>query len=127
MECISASFGEGRYKINGTAILCGHDVTITVTGGTLPHVGAVSMAVYEPVRDSATVSTITVFTHRDDMLAASCAKKVSKQLKGTVVVSVGIHIDRADAGELKQLCENFEECICCLIQKLDSMKGSENS
>lgn len=123
MEYISASSGEGRYQISGMAILCGQDLTITVTGGTLPHVGAVSLAVYEPVRDSATVSTITVFTHRDDQLAASCAKKVAKSLQCTVVASVGIHIDHADAKDLERLCKNFEECIDCLIQKLGGLKG----
>lgn len=118
MKAISAQAGEGRYTVNGTALLCGQDVTITFTGGTLPHVGAVSLAVYEPERDSATVSTICVYTHRDDQLASKCAKQAAAALKCTVAVSVGIHVDDAAPVDLKILTENFQKCYSQLVETI---------
>lgn len=118
MERISAAFGEGKYEISGVAVLCGQDVSMTFTGGTLPHIGAVSLGIYEPVRNSATVSTITVFTHRDDRLSSVCAKKAATELRCSVTVTAGIHIDNAGEWELGLLCENFNQCVDLLIEKI---------
>ncbi len=110
MKSVSAQAGEGWYTVRGTALLCGQDVTIAFTGGTLPHVGAVSLAVYEPGRNSATVSTLSVYTHRDDLLASRCAKQAASALRCTAVVSVGIHVDDALPRDLEILTENFQKC-----------------
>ena len=81
MSTIEAHLGSGRLRVWGTAVLCGKDVNIALMGGERPHIGAVSLAVYEPARDSATVSTITVYTHRDDVCASACAKLAATELK----------------------------------------------
>lgn len=118
MKHISASFGDGNYRINGTAVLCGEDVSFSFTGGTRPHIGAVSLAVYEPERDSATVSTVTVYAHRDDQLAGQCAKDASTTLRCTAAVSVGVHIDSASPREIEILAGNFKECYRKLMEKI---------
>ena len=123
MESISAAAGEGKYTVKGTAVLCGQDVNMVFTGGTLPHAGAVSMGIYEPVRQSATVSTITAFTHRDDRLSAIGAKKAATALECIAVVAVGIHIDDADARELNILCDYFDECCDRLIQEIKERRS----
>lgn len=118
MKTVSASYGKEKYQITGKAVFCGEDVSFSFTGGTDPHIGAVSLAVYEPARDSATVSTIAVYTHRDDQLASKCAKAASAALKCTVTVTVGIHIDHAAAQELELLSGNFDECRRLLMQEI---------
>lgn len=123
MKQFSHQCGEGRYLVTGIALCCGRDVTLTFTGGTLPHVGAVSLAVYEPERDSATVSTICVYTHRDDRLSAECAKKAAAALKCTAAVSVGIHVDNAASLELEILTKNFRECYSVIIDALKNHIG----
>lgn len=110
-----ASCGEGRLRVWGTAALCGKDIQITLLGGTAPHIGAVSLAVYEPERDSATVSTVTVYSHRDDTCTALCAKKFSSGLRCTACVSAGIHVDNASADDLQALLANAERCCDMLI------------
>lgn len=95
-----AAWGEGRFRVAASALCCGADWVVAVTGGTLPHVGAVSLAVYEPARDSATVSTMTVYTHRDDLLSQRGAKMLARALCAAVSMSVGIHLDEADPAEL---------------------------
>ena len=106
-----------RFAVCGTAVRCGKDVAVTICGGSA-HIGAVALAVYEPERDSATVSTITVYTHRDDIIAYTLAKKISKRLHCTVTVTVGLHLDNANAEEIDQLTENSLRCSDVLLQKL---------
>lgn len=106
------------YHITATATRCGSDWNVAVCGGSAHHVGAVALAVYEPVRNSATVSTLTVFTHRDDQVAAAMAKELSRVLKCTVCVSAGIHIDDADTAQLDILQANCAACFRELIAQL---------
>jgi hypothetical protein len=106
------------FCVRAEALRCGNDLCVAVTGGTLPHVGAVSLAVYEPERDSATVSTMTVYTHRDDVVSAYIAKELSRALKCTVTVSSGIHVDSAGSGDIAQLRENAVACCHALISAL---------
>ena len=113
-----ASCGEARYRVWGSAVPCGRDCSIVLLGGTRPHVGAVSLAVYESARRSATVSTVTVFSHRDDVCAAACAKRASAALHCTVSVSVGIHVDDAEPHELQLLLDNADRCCGDLIAQL---------
>ena len=106
-----AEYGEYPYRIHICAVQCGNDLSLCVTGGTLPHIGAAALAVYEPERNSATVSSMTVYTHRDDVLAVKCAKEASVRIHGTVTASVGIHVDQAAKEELILLQDN---CLSCL-------------
>ena len=106
-----AQAGKGKYIIRATATFLGSDISVSVGGGTLEHIGAVSLGVYEPVRDSATLSTISVHTHRDDAVASYFAKTISKELKCTVSATAGIHIDDATEDEIKLLRNN--SMICC--------------
>ena len=118
VQYIYADSGTGCYCIHGTAVLCGNDVQLIFTGGTRSHIGAVSLAVYEPERNSATVSTICAYGHRDDQLSAPCAKNTAVALKCTAAVSAGIHIDNASPEKIQRLCKNFEECHRLLLLKI---------
>lgn len=115
-----AEAGEGKYCVRACATILGEDISVSVGGGTLDHIGAVSLGVYEPVRDSATLSTISVHTHRDDAIASYFAKEISKNRKCTVSVAAGIHIDDATEEEIMLLKSN--SIICCnkLISTLRS-------
>ena len=119
MDSVTVSIAPGsRCQVWAQAIRCGADVSVTVCGGSTPHVGAVSLAVYEPQRDSATVSTLTVFTHRDDQVAAAMAKALSRALKATVCVSAGLHVDGAGAQDLALFRENCARCCRELVERL---------
>ncbi len=121
-DMISVGAGEGLYRVEATAIFVGDDVSVCVGGGSQPHIGAVSLGIYEPIRDSATVSTITVHTHRDDAVASHFAKAISRGMKCTVTVSAGLHVDDAAYEDIKCLWNNAVECCALLLRKL---KGSE--
>lgn len=118
MSELKASAGEGKYLVEAEALCCGEDICVRVCGGTLHHIGAAALAVYEPERDSATVSTMTVYTHRDDHVAAHFAKVISREMKCTVSASAGIHVDDASAEEIALLWDNSKLCCEKLIHKL---------
>lgn len=106
-----AESGAGRAHVCARAHFCGGDLSVSITGGEREHIGAVSLAVYEPERDSSTVSTVTVYTHRDDRVSAEAAKRLSRALRSTVCVSAGVHIDSPAPGELEALLAGCEACI----------------
>ena len=124
MEQINLSCGCGQYEIHATAVLCGGDLSVTLCGGTLMHVGAVSLAVYEPERDSATVSTVTVFTHRDDHLSSRVAKQLSSALKCTVTVTAGVHIDSAAPDDIKRFCEAADALALALCGEITLQRAA---
>ena len=113
---IQVSAGEGRYKINIDAVRCGRDLSVTITGGTAPHVGAVASGIgrlpdERPMQYSATVSTFTVPDHKDDAVAKMAAKELADALHANVTVTCGIHIDDAKKEELILLQENVVQAL----------------
>ncbi len=122
-EKIIAWAGELPFRVEASASYIGKDISICVFGGTSPHIGAVSLAVYEPMRDSATVSTVTVHSHRDDSVAAYFAKAVSREMKCTVTVSAGLHVDNAGEKEIKLLWSNAVVCCAEIIKHLNAAEG----
>ena len=118
MRSVHARCGDMPYYVEAQALVCGNDISVTVCGGTGYHVGAMALAVYEPERDSATVSVVTVHTHRDDKVAAHFAKEISREMKCTVSVSAGIHVDNAALQELEKLWNNSVECCSRLLAEL---------
>lgn len=120
-KCISATVGSMKYAVTAEASSLGSDIAVTVGGGTQPHIGAVSLAVYEPERDSATVSTVTVHTHRDDSVASYFAKAISREMKCSVTVTAGIHVDNASEEDILLLRRNAADCCCELICKIKAL------
>ncbi len=115
-DTVRVKCGEGLFAVEAKAEWLGGDIAVSVAGGTAPHIGAVSLAVYEPLRDSATVSTVTVHTHRDDAVAAYFAKTISREMKCTVSVSAGLHLDDASDEDIRRLFTNSKECCRALIE-----------
>lgn len=120
MDTIKVVIGENsKYEVCALVTICGKDINAAICGGTSHHVGAVSLACYEPVRDSATVSTICAFSHRDDQVSSFVSKELSKTFKCTACVSCGIHVDDADENELKELMTNVKALVSSLISKIN--------
>lgn len=108
--------GEGDFRIDARVALCGRDVTVTVGGGTRPHVGAVGVAISQPslkdpMRQSVTASVISVPGHKEDEIARSAALQLARALDATVVVSAGLHVDDATPEEIQTLVSNFHRLI----------------
>jgi hypothetical protein len=103
---------DGRYSICCELCRCGDDISLAVSGGDRPHIGAAALAVPRPslsdkTKLSATVSSICVTGHKDDELARSAATKLAAKHNCVVVVTVGLHIDNASIDDIGHLYENF--------------------
>ena len=116
---IQISSGEGKYVVQIVAIPCGKDLSVTVTGGTEAHIGAVAIGIGRlPDERPMQVSTFTVPDHKDDVVAKMVAKELADFLHANVTVSCGIHIDGAKPEELVLLQDNVKNALQKLKEQL---------
>ena len=125
MKRISLSQSKDSFTVEAEALLIGADVAISLWGGSLPHIGAVAMAIPRPsLRDSAVISaTSSVLTspgHKEDEIVKWFSERVSAAVNGTVVVSAGMHWDDmsfADIGTVRLICEEIAEELIDALKK----------
>ncbi|MDK2881090.1 MAG: gallate decarboxylase subunit [Clostridia bacterium] len=120
---LEVAVGEGRHRLVCTAVLAGEDVTVVVSGGDRPHVGAVAMAVprpslKDPNKTSATASVLAVTGHKDDELARAISLRLAAELSRLVVVVAGVHVDGADEDDIKKITANAGQAAQRLIEAL---------
>ena len=86
----------------------GEDLSLSLYGGSAPHVGCAVLAVPRPSLagegTSATVSTINCTGHKDDQLAGRLAHTVAAQLGVTVSCTAGVHVDDASPETIDRIC-----------------------
>jgi len=110
-ESLSVSTGSGRLDISARAFWVGPDLVVMITGGELPHVGAVAMAaprpsLADPARTSSTASVFTYPSHKEDRLAQAIAELLSARMETRVVVTAGCHWDGLEPEGIKQVSAN---------------------
>jgi hypothetical protein len=79
-------------------VAAGADLTVTIGGGTRPHVGCVVVAqshpsTREPGRMRVTSSVLTIPPHREESLARPLAEALACELGTVVTVAAGVHDD----------------------------------
>lgn len=114
---------DGKYSVSAQIIRCGKDVSLTVSGGECPHVGASALAVprpslSNPEKVSASTSVICVPGHKEDEVARTAAERIASSLNCVASVCVGVHIDNASIEELLRLKRNLDELISLVLEKL---------
>ncbi len=127
-DWVSVSTGEGRLDLEAQACWVGPDLVVLVTGGEVPHVGAVAMAaprpsLADPARTSATASVFTYPSHKEDRLAQATAELLSARLETRVVVTAGCHWDNLDPAGIKQVSANGARLIQLLLEALSAPRG----
>ena len=103
-------------EITLKVVMIGSDVQVLCYGGDTPHIGAVSLAVpYESGnRTGASVSTLTVLSHCEDLVSRQLAENFCKQLKASVAVSCGIHYGQIT----KELILEIQDVVTDMSKKL---------
>ncbi len=104
-------------------MLIGTDLMVAVYGGTVPHIGALAIAIPRPsLRDpniiSATSSVFTLIGHKDDIIAKCEAERLASCLNRVVVVLAGVHIDRASDTDIRKLITASSTCVKSLLYQL---------
>ena len=97
--------GNGRLKVELQAISMGDDLVIRIYNEKA-HIGAVAIGEYDFSHSRASVSVITRLGHKDDALAQKAAYTISKELKKTVCVIAGVHLDDILPQEIIKLQNN---------------------
>jgi hypothetical protein len=98
-----------KWKVNLDSYEMGDDLVLMLKGGEKHHVGAIAMAT--PYKDTASTSIISAYGHKEGELAKPLAEKVSKNLKKTVVLIAGLHIDKATKEDIQKLIDNSYKAI----------------
>ncbi len=122
---IKISHGEGKYKINISAIITGDGVAAVLTGGERPHVGGSALSVPRSGNDAGKNRYDTWITprpgHRDADVAALVARIICEDTGMTAAVTAGIHIDNASREEINILIENSREAARLLTNKIKGL------
>jgi len=122
MQVLSLKTGEGKFEVFLNAVFMGRDVSVTISGGETPHIGAIAVAIPRKSlkgdgSDSASVSVICIPGHKEDELVQRTAKRLSTIWACHVTVTAGLHIDRATPSDLEILNTQIESLISELIEK----------
>jgi len=116
MESFHVQVGQNRHRVEALVVVNGADLSVTVGGGSLYHIGAAALAVPRPsLADpnllSASVSVICVTGHKEDELARAAALRLAARFNRVVVVSVGLHLDGASPQDIDTLTVNFHTLV----------------
>jgi len=108
-------------RLSARAHFAGEDLCVLLTGGDSPHVGSVSLGIARKSlkgdgSGSATISTLNVTGHKDDVLGNMFARRLAAILGKTVCVACGVHCDNATAEDLKRIMRDAR----VLLEKLEA-------
>jgi len=112
MRVWSVGHGEDPHRVEAAVVLCGSDITVCFGGGESPHIGAVALGIPRPSlanssMPSASASVLCVTGHKEDQLARAAALELATLLGCCANVTVGLHIDGAQAQDICLLDENY--------------------
>lgn len=102
----------------------GSDLNVMVMGGDEPHFGSVSLGIARKSLTgsgevSATVSTMNMTGHKDDIVGNRFAERLASTFNCRAIVACGIHYDCAGPGELAEIQKAAEELLEKLVDLLD--------
>ncbi len=118
-------FATEEYGIPITleAVRLGTDINISIHGGDKGHIGAVALAqprpsLADPEVTRASTSVITICGHKEDRLAYGVAEQIASATNCVVAVACGIHVDNADAEQIRAIGESVRNLVGKLLNSL---------
>ncbi len=116
---ISKEYKDIHVLLQATAM--GKDWNVLITGGEIPHLGAVALGIprpslQNPAVTSATVSVMTLTGHKEDEIARPAAHFLASRLNAPVVVSCGIHNDNIRPEDIRRVGEMVQEALNELVK-----------
>jgi len=109
---LTRNAGPVDLRVDATRI--GKDLLVTLVGGKA-HVGAVALGGF---RRRSYASVLTVPNHRDDIIAKEAALRISKELRESCIVVVGIHVHNASEKQVSEIVDASSSLINELIEAL---------
>jgi hypothetical protein len=90
------------------------DIHILLTGGCLPHTGAVS--IFERGKE---LGSIQLPGHKDGVVSSRWAKELSERFPHKVTVVCGIHYDNASGSMIQEIVKHTEYMLQEVIKNLE--------
>ncbi len=104
----------GRIKLRMTAQHLGDDLSVTLSGGDRPHIGAVALA-----GPRASSSALALPQHREGELARTIASALAAEFNVAVAVTCGVHLDEILPEEIRDVLEMAEELTRELVSRIE--------
>lgn len=123
MNIYRQTYGYTPYNIEIVLMSTGgNGMCALVTGGVRAHNGGTAMAVPRLKSNAkhdndltADVSILCAPHHKDTILGAELAKKIAIALNETVSLTIGVHVEHANALELELLHKNAHAAVEMII------------
>ncbi len=125
-HCIQTAAGKGRHRVYGAMQLLGHDVLLSIWGGSMPHIGSVCitqprLSLQNPNKTSCTSSVYNFTGHKDEAVARCCAENIAAVCDRKTIAVAGIHIDNAAAADIASILKNVDLLCAKIIKKLRAL------
>jgi hypothetical protein len=113
----------GRVCIALQAVRAGQNYNVTLTGGDAPHIGAVSVSqmvpgARHPEKTTVSTSVITLPGHRETRLATLVSERLARELRTTVSVSCGVHLENIHKEEIAMVFTLSREAVRQLLRRI---------
>jgi gallate decarboxylase subunit D len=104
-----------RIEINLTAFPMGKDVCVIMTGGDIPHLGALTAA-----SQSLSPETIVFNNHKENFVTEMVAKVMREEYTGNFVVCCGIHLENIEKQEISDV---LDLCYQMTVELCDELRS----
>jgi hypothetical protein len=124
MKPFSVSLRQGRFLLQASGLVIGRDLSVSIWGGTHPHIGAVALAIPRPSlrnkrKTSATSSVLTLSGHKEDGPVKMVSEALASALNKNVVVTAGIHWDNLKPEEIILIVNLTKKLSEKIIEKIN--------
>jgi hypothetical protein len=118
---IQVILSDSRFPLQAVVIPMGEDLLISITGGTRPHLGGLSLVDGSP---GGSFSQVLVLPgHREDEPALAVGRQVAQATGRVVAVAVGIHWDDLTKREIQEIRRNWQKLAGMIIEGLSEAGG----
>ena len=109
------------FEIVAETTLLPHDIHVLITGGNLPHTGAVSM-----YSNGISEGFIQPVGHKDKAVSELWSKKLSEEFHCRVTTVCGIHYDNLTFEQIMKVVSTTEKMLEDTIFHINKIKQGEN-
>jgi gallate decarboxylase subunit D len=112
--------GTGSSRLDAVCVSCGADLVVVVGGGGRPHVGSVALGISlaslkDPAQRTQSSYLLAVPGHKEEDLARTASQRLTRELRRSVVVTVGIHEDDITQPRIQEYLALFAELVDRII------------
>lgn len=123
MNVFTQKIIDGKYSLEAVITQTRDGLNIYLGGGEEPHIGSVVISQPRPSltgdgRVSCTTSVYNFIGHKDDGVGVLLAEDLCRSLNQVIVVTAGVHIEKAREEDLRRFRENLDKLTGQILQAI---------